>query len=72
MQYEQDSLEACPAIKLLEFPAIIIPVSPSIFFDHGGWCAMFTQKNSNFIKGRNISIFYLEVVELLLPLQHKH
>ena len=44
MQYEQDSLEACPAIKLLEFPAIIIPVSPSIFFDHGGWCAMFTKK----------------------------
>lgn len=44
MQQEQDSLDACPAIKLLEFPAIIIPVSPSIFFDHGGWCAMFTKK----------------------------
>ena len=48
MQQEQESLEACPAIKLLEFPATIIPVSPSTFFDHGGWCAMFTRKANVF------------------------
>lgn len=44
MQQEQESLDACPAIKLLEFPATIIPVSPSTFYDNGGWCAMFTRK----------------------------
>lgn len=47
MQQEQDSLEACPAIKLLEFPATIIPVSPSTFYDHGGWCAMFSRRSNN-------------------------
>jgi len=46
MQQEQESLDACPA-KFLEFPATIIPVSPSTFYDHGGWCAMFTHKNLN-------------------------
>ena len=45
MQQEQDSLEACPAIKLLEFPATIIPVSPSTFYDHSCWCAIFSRKD---------------------------
>lgn len=37
MQHEQESLDACSAIKLYKFPATIIPVSPSIFYEQGGW-----------------------------------
>lgn len=45
MQQEQESLDACPAIKLLEFPATIIPLSPSTFYDYGGWCTMFSSNS---------------------------
>lgn len=34
----------CPVVQYLDFPADLMPLDPSLFFNHAGWAASFTRK----------------------------
>lgn len=38
--------DICPAMKHLNFPADLMPLDPSLFFNHAGWAASFTRKKT--------------------------
>lgn len=38
--------ELCPALKFIDFPADLMPLDPSLFFNHAGWAASFIRKQT--------------------------
>lgn len=36
----------CPVVEYLNFPADLMPLDPSLFFNHAGWAASFTRKKT--------------------------
>jgi len=45
MQTDQTDLDAC-ALKLIKFPANIVPIIPELFEGRMGWTALFDNENS--------------------------
>lgn len=38
--------DICPAIQHIGFPTDLMPLDPSLFFNHAGWAATFTRKKT--------------------------
>ena len=38
----------CPVIQHIGFPTVLIPLNPSLFFNHAGWAATFTRKKRSY------------------------
>lgn len=38
--------DICPAIKYINFPTDLMPLDPSLFFNHAGWAATFSRKKT--------------------------
>lgn len=38
--------DICPAIRYMDFPTDLMPLDPSLFFNHAGWAATFTRKKT--------------------------
>jgi hypothetical protein len=46
MQSDMSNPDYCPIKTLIDFPAKITPVEPQLFYDCGGWSAIFEYSNT--------------------------
>lgn len=47
MEKDQNSLDFCGNKTLIDFPAEIVAIAPSLFYDRTGWMAIFDNSSTN-------------------------
>ena len=47
LEDDQEDLDFCADSELVSYPIEVQPIEPAMFYGFGGWCAMFTNANTD-------------------------